>query len=48
MYTCVPASNGAYFARIPPPFLREILTHIFANFALLTHILAEVANLCVK
>jgi hypothetical protein len=38
------AYSVAFFAT----FLRENLTHIFANFALLTHIFAEVADLCVK
>jgi hypothetical protein len=28
--------------------LSEILTHIFADFALVTHIFAEMANLCDK
>jgi hypothetical protein len=39
------------FPCIPPPFLpflSESLTHIFAKFALVTHIFAEVADLCVK
>jgi hypothetical protein len=39
------------FLRIPPPFCRflsENVTHNFAKFALLTHIFAEVADLCVK
>jgi hypothetical protein len=39
------------FPRIPPPFgrfLSENLTHIFAKFTLLTHIFAEVADLCDK
>jgi hypothetical protein len=30
------------------PFLSESSTHIFAKFAFLTHIFAEVADLCVK
>jgi hypothetical protein len=39
------------FPCIPPPFCRflsESLTHIFTKFAFLTHIFAEVADLCVK
>jgi len=36
------------FYRLSCRFLGENLTHIFANFALLTHIFAEVADLCVK
>jgi hypothetical protein len=39
LYVTVSASNGGHYAPIPSPFchfLGENLTHIFANFALVT------------
>jgi hypothetical protein len=51
IYTGFSASNGGHFPVYSTtllPFLSERLTHIFAKFAFLTHIFAEVADLCVK
>jgi hypothetical protein len=51
IYTGFSASNGGHFPVYSTTFLlflSESLMHIFAKFAFLTHIFAEVADLYVK
>jgi len=42
------AGISCVFCRLFYRLFGENLTHIFADFALLTHIFAQVADLCVK